>query len=145
MVASLAPEFSIEVCDLILAPPEWDTYSTLKDQLIKRTAASEQRRLQQLLNAEELGDRRPTQLLRRMQQLLGDAAHPNLDNSFLWELFLQRLPNHVRMVLASSGEMTLDTLAQLADKVMEVSLPSVSSVNVAPLTSEVDQLHAVVG
>lgn len=80
-----------------------------------------------------------------MQQLLGDAAGPNPDNSFLRELFLQRLPSHVRMVLASSGEMSLDGLAQLADKVMEVSSPSISSVNVAPLTTEVEQLRAEVG
>ena len=66
-----------------------------------------------------------------MQQLLGDAAGPNLDNSFLCELFLQRLPSHVHMVLASSGEMTLDALAQLEDKVMEVALPLVSAVSVA--------------
>ena len=83
VVASLDPEFSLEVRDLILAPPDGHPYSTLKDQLIKRTAASEQRRLQQLLTAEELGDRKPTQLLRRMQQLLGDAAGSNPDNSFL--------------------------------------------------------------
>ena len=72
--------------------PERDAYSTLKDQLIKRMAASEQRRLQQLLNAEELGDRRPTQLLCRMQQLLGDAAGPNLENS------LRELSTHHRWI-----------------------------------------------
>ena len=145
VVASLAPEFATEVRDLLLAPPERDAYSTLKTQLIQRTAASEQRRLQQLFTTEELGDRKPSQLLRRMQQLLGDAAGPNPDNSFLRELFLQRLPSHVRMVLASSGEMTLDALAQLADKVMEVSAPAISSVSVAPLTSEVEQLREEVG
>ena len=145
VVASLAPEFATEVRDLLLAPPERDAYSTLKTQLIQSTAASEQRRLQQLFTTEELGDRKPSQLLRRMQQLLGDAAGPNHDNSFLRELFLQRLPSHVRMVLASSGEMTLDALAQLADKVMEVSAPAISSVSVAPLTSEVEQLREEVG
>ena len=103
VVGFLAPEFSVAVRDLILALPAANAYSTLKDQLIKRTAASEQRRLQQLRNAEELSDRKPTQLLRRIQQLLSDAAGPNSDNSCLRELFLQRLPSHVHMVLASSG------------------------------------------
>ena len=115
IVASLAPEFATEVRDLILKPPTETPYDTLKDQLIKRTATSEQRWLQQLFNAEELGDRKPTQLLRRMQQLLGDQAGA-IDGSFIRELFLQRLPANVRMVLASTGDhVSLDELAQLAD------------------------------
>lgn len=76
-----------------------------------------------------------------MQQLLGDAVGPNLDNTFLRELFLQRFPNHIRIVLASLGDMPLEALATLADKVMEVASPSVYSVNVAPLTSEAGQLR----
>ena len=144
VVAALAPEFATEVRDLLLQPPADTPYDILRAQLIKRTAASEQRRLRQLFTAEELGDRTPSQLLRRLQQLLGDAAGPNPDNTFLRELFLQRLPSHVRMVLASSGDMPLEALATLADKVMEVASPSVSSVSVAPLTSEVGQLRSEV-
>ena len=71
IVASLSPEFATEVRDLILHPPTTHPYETLKEQLIRRTAASEQRRFQQLITTEELGDRRPSQLLRRIQQLLG--------------------------------------------------------------------------
>ena len=103
IIASLAPEFATEVRDLILNPPTERSYDTLKEQLVKRTAASEQRRLQQLFNAEELGDRKPTQLLCWMQQLLGDQAGA-IDGSFIRELFLQRLPGNVRMVLASTGD-----------------------------------------
>ena len=129
VVAGLSNEYATEICDLILNPPREDAYSTLKDLLIKRTAASERKHLLLLFTAEELGDRKPTQLLRRMQQLMGDAAGPNLDNSFLRELFFQRLPSHVRMVLASSGDnVSLDILADMADKIMEAAIPTVTSV-----------------
>ena len=144
VVAALAPEFATEVRDLLLAPPDTEPYNVLKAQLIQRTAASEQRRLQQLFTAEELGDKKPSQLLRRMQQLLGDAAGPNPDNKFLRELFLQRLPSQVRMVLASAGDMSLEALAQLADKIAEVATPSVSTLNLSPLTAEVEQLRSEV-
>ena len=102
---------------------------------------AEQRRLQQLFNTEELGDRKPTQLLRRLQQLAGDM--PGLtDGTFLRELFLQRLPANVRMVLASTRENTsIEELAQLADRIIEVAAPpSVSNVSTQP--SELDQLKA---
>ena len=93
---------------------------------------------------EELGDRKPTQLLRRFQQLLGDKAGA-IDPSLLRELFLQRLPANVRMILASTAEGTsLDNLATLADKVMEVAVPTVSSVTVSQLSAEMEQLRSEV-
>ena len=129
VISSLNPEFAVEVLDLLLKPPATNPYDTFKLELIKRTAASKQRKLQQLISGEELGDRKPTQLLRRMQQLLGDELDTASDsNSFLRELFLQRLPANVRMVLASADDSTdLHKLADMADKVMEVSTPTVAA------------------
>ena len=143
VISSLSPEFAMEVRDL-LKPPAAHPYDTLKTELIKRTAASKQIKLQQLISGEELGDRKPTQLLRRMQQLLGDELGTADDaNSFLRELFLQRLPANVRMVLASAdGSMDLHKLADTADKVMEVAMPTVAALSDArPDASEIKQLR----
>ena len=46
IIASLSPEVATEVRDLILQPPPEEPYNRLKEQLIKRTGVSEQRRLQ---------------------------------------------------------------------------------------------------
>ncbi len=89
VVSSLSPEFAAEVRDLLLRPPADNPYTVLK-----RTTSSEQRKLQQLFTGEELGDRKPTQLLRRMQQLL-DGRPGLIGTSFLQDLFLQRLPHSV--------------------------------------------------
>ena len=137
VISSLSPEVAMEVRDLLLKPPADQPYDILKEQLIRCTAASEQRKLQQLIVGEELGDRKPTQLLRRMQQLLGDklATAPDA-NSFLHELFLQRLPANVRMVLASADtSMDLGKLADMADKVMEVATPTVAALSDTNLES----------
>ena len=70
--------------------------------------ASEQR-------TEDFGDGPPSQLLRRMKQLLGDKAD-TADPSFLQELFLQHLPSNARLVLASAKETKdLESLAALSD------------------------------
>ena len=146
VVSSLGPEFAAEVRDLLLRPPEENPYDILKAELVKRTAASEQRKLQQLISGEELGDRKPTQLLRRMQQLLGDHLTAGPDgNAFLKELFLQRLPPNVRMVLASADDaIDLQKLADMADKILEVSTPSSVSAVSAPSNDDIKHLRAEV-
>ena len=128
IVMSMAPEYAMEIRDLILQPPDETPYDILKRQLIQHTATLEQCWFQQLFSAEELGDRKPTQLLRHMQQLLGDKVGA-MDNSVLHEIFLQCLPVNLRMVLASTTDQAnLENLAQLA--VVEVTTPSVSTVSV---------------
>lgn len=133
VVSALSPNEAAEVRDIIMTPPTSGPYDRLKEELVRRTTASEQRRLQQLITSEELGDRKPSQLLRRMQQLLGDRA-TSLDASIVRELFLQRLPSNVRMILTSSVDIPLDALAQLADKIMDnmslpISTPALSAVS----------------
>ena len=127
VVASLSPEFATEVRQLILYVPD-RPYDTLKQQLIQQTSLPQQRRLQQVLHSMELGDRKPSQLLRRMRQLLGDSDTA-AEIPLLREIFLQCLPSNVRMVVASSvDEKTLEEIAELADKTMDVSLPQVAAI-----------------
>ena len=66
IACALPTEYDTEIQDLILDPPEDQPYEKLKEQLIARIADSERQKLQQLLTAEELGDRKQSQLLRKM-------------------------------------------------------------------------------
>ena len=142
IVASLSPEFATQVRDLILRIPDTTPYDTLKRQLITRTALPEQRRLQRLLSSTELRDQRPTQLLRRMQQLLGGGT-VDADAKLLRELFLQRLPSNVRMVLASFGDTKpLEELAELGDNIIAAGPPGVSGVTQPEPSREVEELRS---
>ena len=143
IVASLVPEYAFEVRDIILHPPESRPYDRLREILVQRTGTSSRRRLQQLLTSEELGDRKPSQLLRKMQQLLGSRM-TDTDDALVRELFLQRLPANVRAVLASSPDSTpLDELARFADRIIDAAPPSIAGIS-APALQEVEQLRAEV-
>ncbi|BHF77227.1 hypothetical protein SprV_0502033100 [Sparganum proliferum] len=120
---SLPDEYAEEVCDLLIHRPLEQPYDKLKEALVKRVAMTEERRLRQLLTGEELGDRKHSQLLRRMQQLVGERK---FETSSLRQLFLQRLPLDVQTVLAVS-QGSIEELAELADKVMTLRVPETSA------------------
>ncbi|XP_077519951.1 uncharacterized protein LOC144129739 [Amblyomma americanum] len=122
VAASLPPVIAAEVRDLLITPPASAPFDTLAAELIKRTTVPEHRRLQQLISSEELGNRKPTQLLRRLQQLLGDKA-ATFDQAFLREFFLQR---SVCLVLVPAQDLSLEKLAELADSVLDVSYSTIS-------------------
>ena len=59
-----------------------------------------------------------------MQQLLGENR---LEEQIFKQLFLQRLPMNAQRILASTADrVSLDELAALADKILEVALPTPS-------------------
>lgn len=115
-----------EVRDIIVAPLPVYPYDVLKDELIRRTCISESRRLQQMLTTEDLGDRTPSQLLHRVRQLLANAT---MDDALFRQLFLQFLPDSVRMMLSSADSATLDYLSKLADRILDASTVNPPAVN----------------
>ncbi|XP_064456883.1 uncharacterized protein LOC135367514 [Ornithodoros turicata] len=140
VVGALGPTEAAEVRDIITDPPSDNPYEALKTALTKRTTASEQECLRQLLTAEVLGDRKPSELLRRMQQLLGDKAS-TLDDSILRELFLQRLPNTVRMILTTSEAVSLQALAEMADKMIDIAPSTVCAALPQPVLPSVSDFQ----
>ena len=155
IISALPPDIAQEIRDILINPPTTNQYDTLKRELIQRTTASEQKRLHQLLSTEELGDRKPSQVLRKMRQLLGDQQ---LDEGILRQLFMQRLPMNVQLILApTAGTLPVDQVATMADKILEVPTPaSISAINplapsstshsteVADLRCQVNQLTSQV-
>ena len=73
----------MEVNDIILNLPAMDRYAALKDRLVKSFADSAEKKLRRLLNEVDLGDRRPSQLLRRMRDLAQNGMSEEVLKS-LW-------------------------------------------------------------
>lgn len=122
VIGQLDHQFSMEVKDIIINPPETGRYEKLKLELVKRLTASKEKKIKQLLMHEELGDRKPSQFLRHLQSLAG----PKVPDDFLQTIWTSRLPTSIQTVLAAQPKADLEILADLADRIMDLAPPSPS-------------------
>lgn len=107
VTSSLPPEIAAQVSDLLFNLPATNSYTILKARIIQEYEDSATLKTNKLLEECELGDQKPTALLRKMKQL----ADSRVNDEFLLNLFLQRLPENVRMVLTTTGVTDLDKAA----------------------------------
>lgn len=136
VIAALDCTVLQQVSDLIAAPPAERKYESLKTQLIAAFSDSKEKQFRQLLTELELGDQRPTQLLRHMKTL----ADGQVNNDLLRTLWLQRRPTSVQLVLSVSEGVELAKMAEIAYRIIEVSannpttIASVTDANPTPVT-----------
>ncbi|XP_030023003.1 uncharacterized protein LOC115442156 [Manduca sexta] len=133
------------VKDIVVNPPATKRYPKLKAQLIRRLCASREKKVKQLLTHEELGDRRPSQFLRHLQDLAG----PSVPDDFIKSVWCTRLPQSIQTIVASQSHQTLEQLSELADRIQEVTSPCVAaaSPNIGPspsTSSEIAELRKMV-
>lgn len=115
VVAALTEDLAAEVQDILASPPETERYAAIKNALIMRLSQSEAKRLEKLLRTEELGDRTPSQLLRRLRTL----ASNTVTDDVLRNIWLSRLPADTQKILTvCPGD--LNALAQTADRIFEM-------------------------
>lgn len=115
VVAKLTKDEIQQISDLLSSPPEINKYDAIKDRLINTYEESEQRRFHKLLSGMDLGDEKPSQLLRRMK----DLGRGKLNDDTIRLMWLRHLPVSVTSVLAITDELSVDKLSQLADKIYE--------------------------
>ncbi|KAJ0169143.1 hypothetical protein K1T71_015309 [Dendrolimus kikuchii] len=109
VIGQLSKDVIHQVTDILIDPPE-----------------SENRKIQKLIGEMDLGEQKPSQLLRKMK----DLARDGVKDETLAVLWQNHLPVWVRGVLAVSDIKDTTKLALMADKVMENARPAqaVSSV-----------------
>lgn len=108
-----------QISDILFNTKKEDQYKAIKERLISVYEESDSRQLQKLLSEMELGDQKPTQLLRRMRNL----ARDKISDSTLRMMWTKLLPAQVRSVLAVSEtfstKTSIEELALLADTMLE--------------------------
>ncbi|XP_017875193.1 uncharacterized protein LOC108623586 [Ceratina calcarata] len=113
VVRNLDPATMRLIIDIIEAPEDKSTYEDIKQALLERLESSDETKLRRLLTELELGDRKPSELLREMKQLAGGR----IADSVLRTMWVDRLPARVREVLAIVDDADLVKLAKIADKI----------------------------
>lgn len=107
------------VTDLIECPITVNPYTALKARLVTEYEETPIRKAKKLLTELQLEDRKSLALLKEIRNL----AVTKIKDEFLRCLFVQRLPEQASSILTASND-DLDTLAVMADKIVEVTHPT---------------------
>ncbi|GFV86518.1 transposon Tf2-9 polyprotein [Trichonephila clavipes] len=118
IITHLPPEAATIIRDVIMNPDPVEPYEKVRTELIKRSGESSHQEIRKLLIGEELGDRRPSELLRVMRRRTESHSVPE---DLMLELFQQHLHTRVQSILAAISPLTLEKAAEVADRVMEVT------------------------
>lgn len=120
VVSALDQEAARRVIDLLEKEQEHHKYEDLKRRLLSTYSMSSHERAAKLINMPELGDRKPSALMDDMLSLLGSHT-----KCFLFDyIFLEKMPEDMRVVLATEDFTDPRRLAQRADTLWLARTPS---------------------
>lgn len=116
VLTHIETRYAREIRDIVTRPPAEGKYEAVKTALIQRLTATQEQRTRQLLEHEELGDRKPSQFLRHLRTL----ADANIPEQLLRTLWMGRLPTQVQVILATCTTDRIEDVAEQADCIIEV-------------------------
>lgn len=114
-VAALDLDAMRQLHNIVSNPPATNKYSTLKTCIFNRFSDSADRQLHKVLSEIELRDKKPSELLRLMQNLAGNRAVDDV----IRVRWLALLPPKVQQLFKIFRSNTLDELATAAHELLE--------------------------
>lgn len=115
LISQLEPKYIENIWDII-SDKGITKYTAAKSRLLDIFKESEDVKIKRLLTGVELGDYKPSQLLRKMQSLAGK----DISDKVIRTLWLNKLPDSVKNILIVSEE-CLERVAVMADKMLEMN------------------------
>ena len=113
LVLAVLPEASARRIQHLLAVPGDNCYDDLRAALIAAHQLTSYQKAELLFSSEPLGDRRPSELLSELMELV----RPGEERIHLFALlFLRRLPAPVRLLLTEDDHEDVRALAEKADR-----------------------------
>jgi hypothetical protein len=110
IVAALDEATALRVQDIIVAKPEVNPYTTLRERLCSVFELSLSERFARIFNFEPLGDRKPSLLFEGIRHLIPQGSDQN--HLFLKFLFLKQIPEAIRVQLVNDP---IETDRNMAD------------------------------
>ncbi len=114
VVSALGSSPATAIAGFLNNPPAANRFQAIRTELLKVYEPSEQQKKRTLTSLGDLGDRKPTELLRYMKTL----HNPPKDDVLFMTLFLDKLPPTARAILAATKWDDIDKLAEAADEVV---------------------------
>ena len=141
VITALDITAAADIRELLETPPDEDLYATLKKALIDRLAISEAARIKRVLSNEQIGDRTPSQHYRHLMSQAGS----NFSEAALKSIWLDTLPSEVKLIVAGNEDLTLEKLAAMADRIVDVSgsRRHVAAVGERPVSAVDEQISAL--
>ncbi|XP_017471690.1 PREDICTED: uncharacterized protein LOC108363012 [Rhagoletis zephyria] len=116
VLANVPPLKLLELQPLIEATPATAKYQYIREKFIEHFNGSVQSRLQRVLKAQELGDRRPSELFYDLKRTAGAA----LSDAILEGLWISRLPSFMQAAIIATSASTTQKL-KIADSISEAN------------------------
>ncbi|KAF8786948.1 hypothetical protein HNY73_008594 [Argiope bruennichi] len=116
-----------------------DPYSQLKSEIISRCGESKSQEIRKLLAGEQLHDRKPSELLRIMQ----DVPKVTILPISFTGLFLQQLPSNVAIDSCLNTTFDTSNASEIADKILDITPNQVSAVSNATATADSELLSEI--
>jgi hypothetical protein len=130
VVSQLNTKQSAEVEDINITSLEQEPYDRLTSELVRRLSTLREQRVRQLFSHEDLGDRKPSQVLRHLKGLALDVP-----DDFLRIIRASRLPTHVKAIIFGQTEGSLDSTSQHSDRICEVA-PQITTASISPVPQD---------
>ncbi|XP_025407755.1 uncharacterized protein LOC112681688 [Sipha flava] len=109
---------AVKIPDLISSDPElW--FAMVEGSFARMTSRNSEEKTRQLLERVEIGDRKPSQFLRHLQNL----ADSSVPETLLKTLWIGHLPKSIQVALAIVKDSKLEELALHADNIADASGP----------------------
>lgn len=119
-LSALSPAACKKIDDFLQNPPTEYLYEALKSALLDRLAPSDERKLETLLSGQELGDGRPSEILRSIRAL----ANNTVSDQIIRSLWVRRLPPIIKTaIVGHPATVSLDELKRQADRIYDFLTP----------------------